>query len=160
MLDPFSALNVATAVVQFLDFGIEFTGAVHKIYTSTDGLTQKNTEILSDSRRLEHLSSKLKTTTVTDSDAWATSEKALLLVAGQCQELAKELSSMIEELRLEKDKSKTWDAVRRAWKTMRKKDTIDNLTRRLDRLRCDLCVYMIDTLRYVTPIEGTHVAES
>ncbi|KAE8412911.1 hypothetical protein BDV36DRAFT_300444 [Aspergillus pseudocaelatus] len=41
-MDPFSALSIATAVLQFVDFGTKLLSGAHEIYYSTTGTTEEN----------------------------------------------------------------------------------------------------------------------
>jgi len=59
-MDPFTALGLAAAVVQFVDFGIEIFHKSNEILTSATGGSVDNTSIIDTTRDLQFLLEKIK----------------------------------------------------------------------------------------------------
>ena len=60
-MDPLSALSVAAAVVQFVDFGIEILVKGKELYESANGALSENIPIQAASERLQSLAGDLQT---------------------------------------------------------------------------------------------------
>jgi len=60
MLDPVSALGVAAAVVQFVDYGTQIVSKGRKIYRSGDGTLAENVELEATSSRLRDLAAPIQ----------------------------------------------------------------------------------------------------
>ena len=59
MLDPFTALSLASGVVQFVDFSSKLISEGQELYKSAEGALTENTELKSVTVDLNHLCEKL-----------------------------------------------------------------------------------------------------
>lgn len=55
-MDPLSIVALASATVQFVDFGLKTVHRCYEIYKSAEGLTADNAELKDHTRRLEEIS--------------------------------------------------------------------------------------------------------
>jgi hypothetical protein len=131
-MDPLTALGLASNIVQFVDFSGKLISATHEIYTSASGARNENVELESLAQNLKHLANQacpLQTTIMV-----VGKEDELLRDLGkQCVELSDELVSILEKLKA-KSGSKKWQSFYQALQTVRKKDEIEALQQRLDRI--------------------------
>jgi hypothetical protein len=69
MLDPFNALSLASAAVQFVDFGTKLVSTGHDIYKSVEGAATENLEIEAATSILQSLAARFVPATSTPSKA-------------------------------------------------------------------------------------------
>ncbi len=60
-LDPLSALSVAAAVVQFVDFSAKIVSKGKQLYKSPGGVLRENEQTETVTKRLQNLAQNLKT---------------------------------------------------------------------------------------------------
>jgi hypothetical protein len=148
MLDPLSALSVAASVIQFLDFGCKIVGTSLDIHKSKGGATEHNLETAAIAADLQSLSNKLKDASDINSDGWSESEKKMQDMAIRCHETAKLLCSTLRKLQKnEKSRFKSWDTLRVAIKSVHKRGEIEALQRRLDSMRSQLTIHLLNILQ-------------
>lgn len=58
-MDPLSALSVAAAVVQFVDYGTRLVSKTRELYKSTQGALTTNIELEAASKRVQYLTTPL-----------------------------------------------------------------------------------------------------
>jgi hypothetical protein len=61
MLDPLTALGVASHIVQFVDFTVKLISKSHEIYNSTDGALIANKDLEAIAAHLNRLTERLRT---------------------------------------------------------------------------------------------------
>lgn len=83
-MDPVTALGVAAAVVQFIQFGSSLASQASRIYRSSDGALLENIECESESRRLKELCEVIKNSS---GEAFKEVCEGCLEVAGELLEL-------------------------------------------------------------------------
>lgn len=156
MLDPLSALNVATAVVQFVDSGSRLIDLAYEIYNSKDGAVEEHLEIekvtallksLNDAD-LKRLDDELGRSFDAKTRDWTTSERQLQSLAYDCSRLANELLGLLGELREQTSRCKSWGALKQAVKSMRKRRDVENLQKRLAEIRSQVSFHLLHSLRY------------
>ena len=150
MLDPFSALSLAAAVVQFVDFGTRLMSKGKEIYQSADGSSAENIELEVIYEDLKSLSEKLKATADPISlSRGCLEERALGKLAATCKSVADELLTTLRDLRVAEGPHRKWSSFRKALKTIWKKEKIEELKSRLEGLRDELSIQFLAILRYV-----------
>ncbi|KAF5857370.1 hypothetical protein ETB97_005905 [Aspergillus alliaceus] len=92
-MDPFSALSIATAVLQFVEFSTKLLSGAREIYYSTTGSTVDNAALELIVKEIEAWPSRLRTSRV--SNARVTEEDALHRLAAECEILSRELFQLI-----------------------------------------------------------------
>jgi len=117
MLDPLSAVSLAAAILQFVDFGSKFIVSGYEIYRSADGATEENLDI-------EHLTlmiHEFQERFSPSPNPLTRSGQELQKLAQECSNVAEDLLALLDKLKV-KDKGtfRTWDAIRQscrlAWK--------------------------------------------
>ncbi|KAH8744856.1 hypothetical protein BGZ57DRAFT_778706, partial [Hyaloscypha finlandica] len=154
-LDPMSALSVAAAVVQFIDYGTKVVSKGKELYKSPDGALYENVELEAASCRLQSLSRKMLASLHPEQlGALSEAETALENICHGCNEVSKLLVSRLEDIQLPKDLAdpddsdgnnafrekaqRKWHSFRQALKTVWSKKEIDEIADRLARLRTEL----------------------
>jgi hypothetical protein len=93
MLDPLSALSLAAAIVQFVDYGTKIVLSAAEIHASATGSLTKNVELSSITIDLSDISSKLVLDNRTQRDKYSKDEQALSSLAMQLLQLTPPLAS-------------------------------------------------------------------
>jgi N-terminal domain on NACHT_NTPase and P-loop NTPases len=145
-MDPITCLGIASALVQFVDFGTKIISEAKELYTSVHGASAENFELESITSDLSQLSKKLSLPTsgeqVTDD------EKELRKVAGSCKEVANELLEALHEIKVVGAHRK-WQSFRQALRNVMKREKIQSISARLERLQKQVQLRLINILRYV-----------
>ncbi|CRG90151.1 Valine--tRNA ligase [Talaromyces islandicus] len=144
VLDPLTALSVATSVIQFVDFGAKLISKGKEIYKSADGVLADHAEQAAISAKLADLtralSGSIDVSAITRELSPA--ENALQEVALDCREVAEDFTLAIDELRVTGNHRK-WKSFRQALKSVWKKEGIEERLQRLDRLRQLVTVHLL-----------------
>jgi hypothetical protein len=149
VLDVFSALSLASNVVQFVDFGFRLISKAQELYHSPSGNSTQNNELLAvacDFKQLSDRVSVLVLPAATDGK----DEDALKKLAAPSKDVADELVSILEDLTAQ-GVQKRWKSIRGAWKGTWKEDRIQNLAKRMDMLRSQVTSRIVFLLEYVLP---------
>lgn len=146
-MDPFSALSIATSVVQFVDFGVKLISKSKELYRSTDGVLADHAEQAAVATRLRELA-RLLTPPLpnTSLDKLSLAEKALFEITKECQDLADEFIDALDELRASERRQK-WKSFRQALKSVWKSAGIERRLVSLDRLRQLIIVHLLVVLK-------------
>ncbi|KAM5360167.1 hypothetical protein ACJZ2D_013928 [Fusarium nematophilum] len=165
-LDPLSALSVAAAVVQFVDFARTIVCKSKAIYEATSGMLQTDSESRSAAERLADLSKELQRPIVftefaeKELAAMPTAEQEemrrrygqvndrLRNICRECDSLSQELLQKLSELEIPPHaRFRKWKSFRRALKSVWTKDAIDATAGRLESLRRDLDTHVLAIVR-------------
>jgi hypothetical protein len=149
-MDPFSALDIAAAVAQLVQFGGSLVSKSQQLYRH--GALLDHIECGNATRRLVELTNGVRS-------SWRELErlgdlspdaKALETICCVCVKLSGELLSRLEKVRLdEKSTSRKWKSFRQALKTVCMKDGVDSLARRIADCREELNSHLIVSIRYI-----------
>ncbi|KFX91101.1 hypothetical protein V490_06073 [Pseudogymnoascus sp. VKM F-3557] len=145
MLDPLSALSLAAAIVQFVDYGTKIVLSAAEIHASATGSLTKNVELSSISIDLSDISGKLVLDDRTQRDKYSKDEQALSSLAMQCREVASTLLTTLEDLSL-KGPHKRWKSVRQALLSVWRESEIRDIRERLDTIRGQLTTRLVATI--------------
>jgi hypothetical protein len=155
MLDPLTALSLASSVVQFLDFSAKLVGKGNELYKSADGSSVGNAELELIAKDLQELHERLQQappppTTLTDSNL------ALRKLSKQCSSIAGELLDALEKLKVHGSSNRRWKSFRQALKGLMKKDEVDAIAQRLQYFRNELNLHILVSMRYALPKACVH----
>ena len=145
MLDPLTAISLASAVVQFVDFSIKLVSAGHELYDK--GSLSHHDEIEQISQDLSTLAEDLGASRPPSAKQPSEDEVALQKLAGSCKELANEMIAVLQTLKVQKTNSGL-ESVRTALRGMRKKRKIVNIEKRLVGFRNELTLHLTAILRF------------
>lgn len=150
MLDPFTSLGVAAAIVQFVDFGSKLVVEGYGAYKSAEGAPQEVIDTQKLAKDLESLCEQLATLPPADAIRYSQNETQLQSVARKCQELAKDLFNLLDALKIDtKGLIRRWDAVRQAVKRVWKRGKIEKLQKELGNVRAQVNTHLLATIQYV-----------
>lgn len=135
MLDPFSAIGLASNIVQFVDFSCKLLSESKEIYKSVAGSSAGNLELKEVYGNLHDISTKLAAST---SPLLALRKRpskeveALRKLASSCKDVADELLSIIQELKTDTGNHGKWQSFRQALLDGWNKQKVDALQKRLN----------------------------
>ncbi|KIW81158.1 hypothetical protein Z517_04181 [Fonsecaea pedrosoi CBS 271.37] len=102
MLDPVSAISLAAAIVQFVDFSAEVIQGVREVKGSISGATERNRSVEVVVSDLRNLVLKLSET---HHSRQSEDEKALGRVADECKILANQILDLLQKIKAKNPKS-------------------------------------------------------
>ncbi|OAA77073.1 hypothetical protein LEL_06757 [Akanthomyces lecanii RCEF 1005] len=104
-MDPVSALGVAAAVVQFVDFGVRLISSTGQLYRSASGHTEEEVYLTTIASDLSQLARCVRTEAMslsrTKTDDIGGPYSTLRTICEQCEEAAKQLDAAIHKVRKE-----------------------------------------------------------
>lgn len=152
-MEPLSALSVAAAVVQFVDYGTGIVAKGRKLYKSAEGALTENIELGIASVRLQRLSGTLQDSLRRGQQGLQRgplneSDQALEDICRACVEVSKELVDRLEKLKVpDGHPHRKWKSFRQALKTVWSKEKIEEVADRLAKFRIELDTYVILSLK-------------
>jgi hypothetical protein len=148
MLDPLSAISLASAIVQFVDFSVKLISAGHELYEK--GSLASNDEIELITQDLVHLAEDLGVDRPAPAKEPSPDEIAVQVLARSCKELADEMIAVLITLKVQKPRSGL-ETVRKSLRGMRVRGKVQSLEKRLEKIRDELNLRLTAILRYVSP---------
>jgi hypothetical protein len=146
VLDPMTALSVATSVFQFVDFSAKLISKGRELYKSAEGVLSDHAEQAAISSRLADLTRGLSVSIDICAGAatkrLSPAEKALQEVTVECLECAEDFTLAIDGLRVTGNHRK-WKSFRQALKSVWKKEGIEVRLVKLDRLQQLIIVHLL-----------------
>lgn len=147
-LDPLSALSVAAALFQFIDFTAKIVSKGNHLFQSANGILPENESIESTTIRLRDLAGPLQSQTPTVGGY--PEDRALKALCGECVDIAMQLLAQLEKLKVpENCNNRRWKSFRQALKSVWSKDKVDELNKRLRGLDEQLRTHILLLLRYL-----------
>ena len=146
MLDPFSALSVASAAIQFVQFGCQLVSETQEIYHSASGATKDNITIGEITNDIKELSRNLKKqASVRDPSA---DDLELGRLVSSCYEEAERLTGLLETLEVPANATK-WASFRKAIKNARKQGKVEKIEKRLSKIQRQIDYHLQFNMRYI-----------
>jgi hypothetical protein len=153
MLDPLSALSIAGCAVQFVDFSIKLVSTGVELYEN--GTLSSYAEVEQATRDLTHLTEELaqKSQVLKSQPRTALAlpseedELAVQRLAGACWGLGNQLLSILGVLKAQKSHNGV-ESFRKAVKTARKKEKIEDIEGRLKTLKDQLSLHLLAILKF------------
>ncbi len=152
MLDPLSALSLASSIVQFVDFGIKLVSDGYELYDR--GSLENNDEIEQATRDLTQLTENLATPSQNFAEQSGTAirppskdERRLQDVAEACKELGDQLLLVLEELK-PRERQNGLESFRKVLRGFRKKGKVQDIEKRLKKLQDQLALHLIAIMKY------------
>ena len=133
-MDPATAVGFAASILTFIDFSWSLVRGSYKVYRSGLGITPDNARI---SNVIDDL---LEVTEGMEADIKGQTqhEIALIKLAQQCKSLSRELSNILQNLRMKKDTK--WESLKTTWKSMWKEKEVASIAMRLREYREEIVV--------------------
>jgi hypothetical protein len=148
MMDPVSALGVASAVVQFVDFGTKLISKTRSLRKSSTGALVEHRELTLASTRLSDLSSDLdhELSRFASARELTQEEAALQQVAEECRQLALEFSETLAGF-TGRPGQNVFKSFRQAFKLVWHKEGLESMQVRLDQQRQQLIIHLLVVVR-------------
>jgi hypothetical protein len=161
-LDPLSALSVAAAVVQFVEFTHKILSKGRQLYDSPNGALRDNEETETVTKRLQDLAETLKESIekIPRTKRAPTSSAAKKLkdqyrqevrlrqICAECDAMSIELLQHLRDLKVPKGQEhRRWRSFRQALKSVWSKKGVDDMANKLDGLRKELDTQVLVLLR-------------
>ena len=134
MLDPLTALSVASDIIQLVDFGSKLLSQTQELYESAHGASKANItteEVTADIVALSLGLRKAQNAKQVRSDDDIALEKLVL----SCEKEANELLAIFDGLKLPRDEATKWHAFKRAIRSVRQKDKVEEIDGRLGKIQ-------------------------
>ncbi|KAF2647570.1 hypothetical protein K491DRAFT_643854, partial [Lophiostoma macrostomum CBS 122681] len=145
MIDPISALSVAAAAVQFVDFSRKLVCKSKELYNSLDGVLRDNEKTETVTMRLKGMAQELQpprksVRSVASGKASTPKTSARLQsICTECNEVSDELVDHLRRLRVpDGSVGRKWKSFRQALKSVWSKKEIDRMAQRLASLRAEI----------------------
>lgn len=148
MLDPLTALSLAAAVIQFVDWGSRLLSQSQEIYHSARGATKENVTTAQITSDIKALSKQLKGKETEALRSPTADDIALRELADSCQREAEELLMVLDRLEVGKEATK-WESFRRAIKNARKRGKITEIESRLNKIQQQVNSRLLAMMRLV-----------
>lgn len=151
-MEAVTALSLASAVVQLVDFGGRVFSASAEIRKSATGLTNELEDIEATSTDLQALARTFELGSGTPSANSSDAEKSLSDLARTCATLTADLLGAVSKIKVaQSGKHERWRTLRQAFRALLKNDEIRALARRLEALKSELVLRLAQLGRYVCP---------
>jgi len=149
VLDPFTALSLASNVVQLIGFAGTIVSQSMQLYRSSNGALGENVELQTVTEDLMELEERLRFSLKrgNDNEKGAGDEKGLEDLISGCVAIARQLLMALEKVKLHGSKHRSWKALRKAIQGMWSKSEIESLRNRLDLYKEELEMHLLVSLR-------------
>ena len=128
-MDPVAALGLAGNIVQFVDFSCKVLQDTKSLYGSSTGASAENDVIETICKDLINLNDAL--TAPSEPGAIPDSMRSL---AGNCKDVAAELLELLDKIKVH-GANRKWKSFVQALRSVWKKEQIEELVKRMERLR-------------------------
>lgn len=152
-MDPFSALTIASSVVQFVDFGVKLIATTRELYKSPTGTSIRHTELEEKSKRLASIAGAL-------SDAGSSDnirvDAGLKKIVNECNDVVNQLRKLLDDLKVHtstsqvaaiKSISRIFKSAAKSSKALVKFSVITELTERMASLRVEIHSHILYMLK-------------
>jgi hypothetical protein len=135
-MDSLTALGLASNIVQFVDFTSKLLTATRRLYVSQSGANPEYLELENLAQNIKELAEGAKPRNhFPNTRNMMTQDKTLLELGNQCIIVSDQLLSVFESLKVKGGNgSRSWDSFYQALRSEWKKDDIELLQQRLDRI--------------------------
>ena len=104
MLDPLTAISLASSIVQLTDFGIKVVSGSLRLYYSENGLDMEKSNLEGSTSRLRTYNDKVLASVERSGEASSVSgdQKDLIILAQRCREVATDLLLELDSLKVKR----------------------------------------------------------
>jgi len=141
-MDPLAAIGLVGNIITFIDYSGKVLSTARRLYESTSGATEENSELESLAKNLKELANNTqrRPANIPQEGRFGpstTGETVLNKLSQQYLQVADELLETLDSVKV-KGYGRNRKSAVQALKTMQKQDHIDGLQRRLDRISSQL----------------------
>jgi hypothetical protein len=142
MADALAAFGLASNIVQFVDAGIKLVSYGRELYCSEEGASKENTVI-------DKIAADIKLITQNLANGVVNNDPALQEMVGKCAELAGDLHALLQVLKIDTQKNRRMETMKKSLKSFRKRHEIKDIYDRLCKVRDQVCFHLNYLLMYV-----------
>ncbi|KAH8702793.1 hypothetical protein GQ44DRAFT_596720, partial [Phaeosphaeriaceae sp. PMI808] len=150
-MEPFTALSVATSIIQIVDFGARLVNNGHEIYKNGSIASFDQAKHAADELRdlTQSLGRTLASTSLSvhSASVLPNDEKKLRDLASETTKVADELIKLVESVIGHGGKHRRWNSFRQAVSSLHKKRDLAELSDHLDLLRNELILRVVVSLK-------------
>lgn len=143
-----AGLAIAGNIIQFVELGIKLFTEGRQLYRSAEGASAEALELESITLALKRHAQVLHAS----QPAQIKVKGDLQDIARNCEALAAELLTLLEELKVKDTESRKWDSFKIAVACVVKKKKFSELEKRLTRLQALMSRFIVSDLRFVPAI--------
>ncbi|KAF2279614.1 uncharacterized protein EI97DRAFT_439933 [Westerdykella ornata] len=133
-MDPITILGLASNIISIIDCGVRLVSASKAIRESAHGASRSAQDLEAFVREARALSDDVFSMERSCGKRLSASEKMMLELAEECQDVIKEVETWVRKLTVTKGPSNVWKSMKVAGLELAKKDEIDRLKARLEAL--------------------------
>ena len=146
-MDPISSLSVASAIIQFVDFGSKLVDRGRRIYKNGDGTLAEYVDKEVAVSHLNHLNENLQDSIGGISTRRiAKRDRALYDLCSKCRNAGNELLDHLVALKVDGSHRK-WKSFRQALKSVWSEDALNDMEKRLATFREEIEFHILVDLR-------------
>jgi hypothetical protein len=152
MIEPLIAFGLAANIIQFLDLGGKIVQTGYRTYRSVKGAPEENIQLEELTSDLVRVTDKLTLPLAAEDVTLSTPDINLEKLGRQCQDLAKLLLQIIEQLKVKsKGPFRGWQSLQVAVrKHVTKKSEIQSISGLLNTYRQQISTHLLAIMRYVS----------
>lgn len=147
-MDPISALNVAAATLQFLDFTGKVAAGTYQVYKRGSAHTTRHGDIKTLTTSLTELNDELQVSLATQEMVQKPTrlDKDLAELGKKCNEVGQRLINALERLQIQ-DKQTIWSSFGIALRSIWNDGDIDSLFKDLADYRAQMAMHILVAMR-------------
>jgi hypothetical protein len=146
-MDPMTALNVATSVVQFVEFAGTIFSSTWSIYRAFNRDRSRYSDLETITRGLRDLNKDLVESLKWNPSHSTDRDRQMIDLCGDCNRTALELIQALEHLRAQA-KSSVWGSFRIALSSVLGQDKVAEMQNRLEGFRHQMTMFLLVSVRY------------
>jgi hypothetical protein len=135
MAEALAAFGLASNIVQFVDFGIKLVACGSELYSSAEGASKENTII-------EKITLDIKRIAQNLASGAANHDEVLQDLVKVCNELARDLLAVLGTLKIDTEKNRRMETMRKSLKNFQKRREIKDIYNRLCKVRDQVCSHL------------------
>lgn len=144
-MDPVSAVGLASSILTFVEFAANLVTGTIKIYRSSDGALDENTQLDKAIDELDLLSSLLDKRPSCKTEA----ERRIARIAGDCRADSKALDDILKQIASSRNKGAFRRSLKASWMSIKSRKEVDALKSRLQKYRSEVLLHVTSLLRCV-----------
>jgi hypothetical protein len=141
-METLAIIGLVGNIVQFVDYSGKLISKSTELYRSSEGALAENIDTETATNHLVLLNSKLQNSAATTGDS------TLESLCKSCSTAADQLLAALDKVKV-KGKQDKWKSIRKALQSVWSKKEIEELERRLARLKEELNLHVVVGLRYI-----------
>jgi len=142
-MEPISALGLASNIIQLIHFGYAVLSETHKAYDSASGVSDEFADMETIAKHIQDLHSS----SISFSTNQGGQDTNRTKIYASCNEVARELLTAIEQIRVNKGPRRRWRSFRQALLSVWRKEKIAALQKRLSSLRSEVSADILMTIK-------------